>query len=89
MLCTPVASDQVTGAVYRRTGETNFRVKGDLTAQTTGFVPDLIRLEVPPGAYRLEVSAKEPHFKRQARYRQEVAVPDYPTRGLAVSGFVP
>ena len=77
--------NEATGAVYRRQGETHFRSKGDLTSRTTGFVPDVIRMEVPPGFYRMEIHASEQRFKRQSRYRQEVVVPAYPTDGLKVS----
>ncbi len=73
------------GAVYRRQGNLQFRGVGDLTGMRGGFVPDLMGLELAPGAYRMEVQVKDRLSGRQGRYRQEVVIDNYDRKFLQLS----
>ena len=70
--------------------DTVYRTSGDLFYQVPGsgvgaFVPDIARLEVPPGTYRLEVRARDRMTGRIGLYRKEVEVEDYGEEGLQLS----
>ena len=74
-----------TGQVYRESGDVLFRRHGDVTQQEGAFVPDLVRLDVPPGHYRMEVEARDKRTGRRGRYRQMIQVEAYPETGLRMS----
>ena len=74
-----------TGQVYRESGDVLFRLHGDVTQQEGAFVPDLVRLDVPPGHYRMEVEARDKRTGRRGRYRQMIQVEAYPETGLRMS----
>ncbi len=70
--------------------DTVYRTSGDLFYQAPGsrvgaFVPDIVRLEVPPGTYRLEVRARDRMTGRIGLYRKEVEVEGYAGEGLQLS----
>ncbi|OGG46451.1 MAG: hypothetical protein A3F84_18285 [Candidatus Handelsmanbacteria bacterium RIFCSPLOWO2_12_FULL_64_10] len=77
-----------TGAAFRAQRELVFEGAGDLTRQPGAFIPDVARLEVPPGKYRLEVSAKDRLSGRMGTYRQDVGIPPYGKGALRLSGLV-
>ncbi len=79
--------DLNTGATYRAQRDLVFEGAGDLTRQQGGFVPDVARLEVPPGKYRMEVSARDRLTGRMGVYRQEVEVGDYARGRLRLSSL--
>ncbi len=70
--------------VYRKTGEVAFQVSGGPKEWGT-LVPDLVRMEVPPGVYRLEVKAQDRMDGRLGIYRQRVVVEGYGGDRLRVS----
>ena len=74
-----------TGEVYREKGDVRFRRHGDVTQREGAFVPDLVRLDVPPGHYRMEVKARDKRTGRRGRYRQIIHVEAYPETGLRMS----
>ena len=74
-----------TGAVYRQDGVIRFEGKGNLTNDRTSFVPDAVRMEVPPGRYRMEVQARDRLSRSRSRYRQEILVDPYGTERFQVS----
>ena len=76
-----------TGATYRTQSDLVFQGVGDLTGQPGAFVPDVARLEVPPGRYRMEVSARDRLTGRMGTYRQDVEVADYAKGRLRLSGL--
>ncbi len=71
--------------------DTVYRASDDLFFQTPGrqsagaLVPDVVRLEVPPGAYRLEVRARDRMSGRIGLYRKVVEVTRYAQEGLQLS----
>ncbi|MDA0711302.1 MAG: hypothetical protein O3B73_13960, partial [bacterium] len=77
--------DAESGDVYRRTGQIRFAGRGDLRQPPGAFVPDVVRLDAPPGNYRMEVMLKDRLSGRQGRYRQDVVIENYDDRGLKVS----
>ena len=74
-----------TGAVYRSEGKIHFAAKGDVTGERSAFVPDLARMDVPPGLYRMEVKIKDHLSVQHGRYRQEVEIESYDRKRLQVS----
>ncbi|MDE3260285.1 MAG: GWxTD domain-containing protein [Gemmatimonadota bacterium] len=74
-----------TGRVYREKGDVHFRRQGDVSQTLGAFVPDVVRLDVPPGHYRMEVKARDKRTGRRGRYRQIIHVEAYPESGLRVS----
>ncbi|MSS72660.1 MAG: GWxTD domain-containing protein [Candidatus Latescibacteria bacterium] len=77
-----------TGATFRTQSELAFQGAGDLTRQPGAFIPDVARLEVPPGKYRLEVTAKDRQSGRMGTYRQDVGIVSYGKGALRLSGLV-
>ncbi len=74
-----------TGQVYREKGDVRFRRQGDVRQQEGAFIPDVVRLDVPPGHYRMEVKARDKRTGRRGRYRQFIEVEAYPETGLRMS----
>ena len=74
-----------TGAVYRVNGDVRFRHDGDVRQQEGAFIPDVVRLDVPPGQYRMEVKARDRLTGKRGRYRQTIRVEAYPETGLRMS----
>lgn len=74
-----------TGKVYREKGDVLFRRQGDVSQTQGAFVPDVVRLDVPPGRYRMEVKARDKRSDRRGRYRQIIYVEAYPETGLRMS----
>ncbi len=77
--------NRTTGAVYRSHELIRFAARGDVTTERGGFVPDLARMDVPAGLYRMEVKLKDRLSARHARYRQDVEVESYRGTGLQLS----
>ncbi len=74
-----------TGAVYRSEDKIHFAAKGDVTGERSAFVPDLARMDVPPGRYRMEVKIKDNLSVQHGRYRQDVEIESYEGKRLQVS----
>ena len=70
--------------VYRIGGELIYRETGDRRGSGI-FVPDVVRLEVPPGAYRLQVGARDRYTGRLGLYQKETKVEAYGGKGLKMS----
>ena len=77
--------NQTSGAVYRSRERIRFASKGDVTTERSAFVPDVARMDVPAGLYRMEVKMKDRLSTRHARYRQDVEVESYEGTGLQIS----
>ena len=77
--------NEQTGDVYRRTGDVRYRNHGDQTGIQGAFVPDVVRLDAPPGYYKLEVHLLDRLSGRQGRYRQMIELEKYQTRSMKVS----
>lgn len=57
----------------------------DVGREAGAFVPDVARLDVPQGNYRMEVMARDMRTGRRGRYRQTIQVEAYPETGLRMS----
>ncbi len=95
-----VPEEDVTRLVVKRQAglvgaalDTVYRVSGDLFFQMSGrggvgaVVPDVVRLELPPGAYRLEVRVRDRMTGRIGLYRKDVRVEGYTQEGLQLSSL--
>ena len=74
-----------TGSIYRSRAPLNFRNAGDVTGIKGAVVPDVIRLDVPPGAYKMEVSVQDLISIGKGRYRQDIEIEAYPQTHLRMS----
>ena len=73
-------------SIYRTTDE--FAYRGAQVPSTTeqgSFVPEIIKTQVPPGKYELQVQMKDLISGRTGLYRQELEVRDYQIPELQVS----
>ena len=73
-------------SIYRTTDE--FAYRGAQVPSTTeqgAFVPEIIKTQVPPGKYELQVQMKDLISGRTGLYRQELEVRDYQIPELQVS----
>ncbi|MDP6775879.1 MAG: GWxTD domain-containing protein [Candidatus Latescibacteria bacterium] len=70
--------------IYRSSGELFYQRAGD-TRERKAFVPDVVRLEVPPGEYRMEVRAADRRGGRLGIYRKQVQVEAYGRDSLQMS----
>ena len=70
--------------IYRSSGELFYQRAGD-TRERKAFVPDVVRLEVPPGEYRMEVRAADRRGGRLGIYRKQVNVEAYGRDSLQMS----
>ncbi len=77
--------NEESGTVYRMKGDVRFRRQGDVRQHQGAFVPDVVRLDVPPGHYRMEVKARDKRTGKRGRYRQTIHVEAYPETGLRMS----
>ena len=74
-----------TGSIYRSRAPLHFKNAGDVTGIKGAVVPDVIRLDVPPGAYKMEVSVQDLISIGKGRYRQNMEIEAYPQTQLRVS----
>ena len=74
-----------TGSIYRSRAPLIFRNAGDVTQLKGAVVPDVIRLDVPPGTYKMEVSVQDLISIGKGRYRQDMEIEAYPQTQLRVS----
>ncbi len=74
-----------TGSIYRSRSPLHFKNVGDVTGIKGAVVPDVIRLDVPPGSYKMEVSIRDLISIGKGRYRQDIEIEAYPQTQLRVS----
>ena len=73
-------------SIYRTTDEFAYRgMQVPSTTQQGAFVPEIIKTQVPPGKYELQVQMKDLISGRTGLYRQELEVRDYQIPELQVS----
>ncbi|MXZ08148.1 MAG: GWxTD domain-containing protein [Gemmatimonadetes bacterium] len=73
--------------IYRATDEFFYQNSKGFSQARGVFVPDQLRVQVPPGKYELQVQLKDRASGRIGIYKQSVEVPDYALEGLHVSGI--
>ena len=73
-------------SIYRTTDEFAYRgAQVPSTIEQGSFVPEIIKTQVPPGKYELQVQMKDLISGRTGLYRQELQVRDYQIPELQVS----
>ena len=70
--------------VYRQTGEITYEAAGNQAGEGL-MAPDVLKLNLPPGAYRLEVKSQDRLRGRMGIYQQQVVVEPYGDDALQVS----
>jgi GWxTD domain-containing protein len=70
--------------IYRASAEVFYQKSGD-HRDRNAFVPDVVRLEVPPGEYQMEVRGDDEERDRLGIYRKTVDVEAYGTDSLRIS----
>ena len=74
-----------TGSIYRSRSPIHFKNVGDVTGIKGAVVPDVIRLDVPPGSYKMEVSIRDLISTGKGRYRQDIEIEAYPQTHFRIS----
>lgn len=77
-----ISSSQDT--VYRKTDEMTYEAAGNQAGEGL-MAPDVLKLDLPPGAYRLEVKSQDRLRGRMGIYQQQVEVETYGEDRLQVS----
>ena len=73
-------------SIHRTALKHAYRVANRSDAQAMGsFMPELLKVEVPPGEYELQVQIKDLVSGRTGIYRQSVEVKEYPEDALRIS----
>ena len=70
--------------VYRKTKENTYEAMGNQAGEGQ-LVPDVMKLNMPPGTYRLEVKSQDRVRGRMGIYQQQVVVEPYGEGGLQIS----
>ncbi|MCZ6635561.1 MAG: hypothetical protein O7G87_19340, partial [bacterium] len=80
-------ADEGHTAIYRTAQELFFQ-SGQGVQQTKGaFIPELLRTQIPPGKYELQVQLKDLISGRVGLYRQTLVIEDYRPGELQMSGI--
>lgn len=77
-----ISSSQDT--VYRQTDEMTYEAAGNQAGEGL-MAPDVLKLNLPPGAYRLEVKSQDRMRGRMGIYQQQVEVESYGEERLQMS----
>ncbi|MBI2950517.1 hypothetical protein HYY27_00410, partial [bacterium] len=71
--------------VYRSQSEAVLQGRGGLKKVKGEFIPDLVRMEVPPGEYRLAIQIKDKTSGKTGLYKQDLKVKPYTEDRLLIS----
>ena len=71
--------------IHRTDSSRAYRVASDYRGSQKAFMPELLKLEVPPGEYDLQVQIKDLISGHTGIYRQSVDVKEYPEDRLRIS----
>ena len=85
--CFLALADEGHANIYRDARELVYRSADTLRTARGTFVPELLKLDVPPGKYELQVQLKDEISGHTGLYKQAVMVPDYSVEELQISGI--
>ena len=85
--CFLALADEGHTNIYRDAKELVYRSADTLRTTRGIFVPELLKLDVPPGRYELQVQLRDELSGHTGLYKQAVRVPDYGVEELQVSGI--
>ncbi len=71
--------------IHRTASSRAYRVASDYRGSQKAFMPELLKLQVPPGKYDLQVQIKDLISGHTGIYRQSVEVEEYPEDRLRIS----
>lgn len=71
--------------IHRTSSSRAYRVASDFSGAQKAFMPELLKLQVPPGKYDLQVQIKDLLSGHNGIYRQTVDVKEYPEDRLRIS----
>ena len=71
--------------IHRTDSSRAYRVVSDYRGSQKAFMPELLKLQVPPGKYDLQVQIKDLISGHTGIYRQSVKVKEYPDDRLRIS----
>ena len=71
--------------IHRTSSSRAYRVASDFSGAQKAFMPELLKLRVPPGKYDLQVQIKDLLSGHNGIYRQTVDVEEYPDDRLRIS----
>ncbi len=71
--------------IHRTSSSRAYRVASDFSGAQKAFMPELLKLQVPPGKYDLQVQIKDLLSGHNGIYRQTVDVKEFPDDRLRIS----
>ena len=86
--CAVALADGNFTEIHRTAIKQIYGVATGFDRQKGAFLPEILRLNVPPGHYELQVQAKDLTSDRTGIYRQSVDVPDYGDERLLLSDIL-
>ncbi len=83
--CSLALADEGRTRTYREATEAIYQGGADLNQNRGAFFPELLKLQVDPGTYELQVQVKDLTSRKTGFYRQPVEVRNYRTGELQIS----
>ena len=83
--CALALADEGHTTIYRTAGEFFYRGTQGIQLDKGAFIPELLKTQVPPGKYELQVQLKDLISGRSGLYRQDLEINDYRPEDLQIS----
>ncbi len=78
-------ADEDHTVIYRTKEEFYYRTVGEMNKTKGSFVPEILKTQIPPGKYELQVQLKDRISGRTGLYKQSLEVPDFTIDVLQLS----
>ena len=83
--CALALADEGHTTLYRNIETFTYEGSNDFNKAKGAFLPELLKVQVPPGKYELQVQLKDLKSGHTGRYKQALEVPDYGVETLQTS----
>ena len=81
-------ADETHTSVYRQNEEISYVGSGEVSRARGAFVPQVLKTELPPGEYELQVQVRDRQSGHVGLYRQDVEVSDFRPEALQMSDVI-
>ena len=78
-------ADEDRTTIYRTSEAFYYRTVGEVNKTKGSFIPEILKAQVPPGKYELQVQLKDRISGRTGLYKQSIEVPDFNLEALQLS----
>ena len=83
--CALALADRGHTTIYRTAEDFLYQGTSDIQKSKGAFVPELLKTQIPPGKYELQVQLRDLISGRTGLYKQSLEVKDYRPEGLRIS----